>query len=144
VTTVYEPCYCSAMGYTGETKRKYQRDWMAKRRRTWLRENGPCSKCGSKRGLQVDHIDPLLKVSHNVWSWSSERRVEELAKCQVLCSSCHKKKTTLQRREQHPIPHGTDSGYTRRKCRCPDCREAHRVAKHAWRESQRAKGLSAS
>ena len=57
--------------------------------------NGPCVKCGcwDLDQLEVDHIDPNTKVSHRVWSWSKERRENELAKCQVLCRACHLTKT---------------------------------------------------
>ena len=71
----------------------YLRKWTLQRRTAWLRANGPCARCGSKKNLEIDHRDPSTKLSHNVWTWSDKRRKEELAKCQVLCGSCHKKKT---------------------------------------------------
>lgn len=73
--------------------KKYQSAWMKKRRETWLAANGPCRLCGSSERLEVDHIDHSTKVDHRVWSWSDERRKAELAKCQVLCHDCHKRKT---------------------------------------------------
>lgn len=76
-----------------QKQREYQLQWMLKRRRKWIEENGPCSRCGSMIDLEVDHIDATQKVSHRVWSWSEERCNEELAKCQVLCKSCHDIKT---------------------------------------------------
>ena len=60
----------------------------------WLEENGPCARCGANENLEVDHIDPLTKVSHNVWTWAEEKRLEELAKCQVLCHNCHVEKSS--------------------------------------------------
>lgn len=69
----------------------------AARRAEWLRVNGPCQICRSKKDLEVDHIDPSTKVSHRIWGWRGERRNLELAKCQVLCKRCHKKKTKEQR-----------------------------------------------
>ena len=83
-----------------------------------------CVRCGSTESLEVDHIDPALKVTHSVWSWSIPRRDIELAKCQVLCTVCHKAKTKAQR----PIPaHGTVSRYSSKawKCRCDLCRKAN-------------------
>lgn len=44
--------------------------------------------------LQLDHIDAAQKVTHNIWAWSEVKRDLELKKCQVLCRSCHRKKTT--------------------------------------------------
>lgn len=55
--------------------------------------NGPCRKCGGSDRLQLDHINPRTKISHDVWLWGKERREAELAKCQVLCTPCHAKKT---------------------------------------------------
>lgn len=78
---------------TKREQRKYQREWIAKRRQKWIKENGPCNKCGTWDNLEVDHIDPQDKVNHRVWSWSDERRKEELKKCQVLCEECHKTKS---------------------------------------------------
>ena len=82
-----------------EAHRLQQKAWYEKvvkgRRKDWIEANGPCAKCGSWDRLEVDHIDPSTKVSHNVWGWSETRRLEELAKCQVLCYSCHKEKTRL-------------------------------------------------
>jgi 5-methylcytosine-specific restriction endonuclease McrA len=107
---------------------RYQREWVAKRRKEWLDKNGPCVKCGRNDKLQVDHIDPRLKTTHKIWSWSETKRLEELKKCQVLCEKCHKKKTI-----EHRFPkHGTAARY-RRKCRCAACKEAHRLAVADWR-----------
>lgn len=33
--------------------------------------------------------------------------------------------------------HGTPTGYTTDKCRCPDCREAQRVYHQEWRARRR-------
>lgn len=66
-------------------------------RRKWFKENGPCQQCGSDQNLELDHINPEEKVCHTVWSWTPMRRALELKKCQVLCRSCHRKKTALNR-----------------------------------------------
>lgn len=33
--------------------------------------------------------------------------------------------------------HGTDHGYTRKKCRCDRCKTAHKEAQRAWRAKRR-------
>lgn len=76
-----------------ELQRKYQREWYKKRRNAWLDKNGPCVDCGTTEHLEVDHVDPLTKVNHSIWSWSEHRRLEELKKCVVRCHSCHKRKS---------------------------------------------------
>lgn len=84
----------------GNEKRKYQREWIAERRTEGIAYlGGKCAHCGSSRNLQVDHKDSLEKISHKIWSWAEARRKKELDKCQLLCESCHKKKT-LERKEQ--------------------------------------------
>lgn len=58
-----------------------------------------CIKCGNNdyRVLEFDHIDPKTKsigiaqALHNIWAW--DRILNEIKKCQILCSNCHKIKT---------------------------------------------------
>lgn len=91
-----------------EQQKEYQRQWMANRRSKWFAENGPCIKCNSWNNLELDHINPEDKISHNIWSWSEKRIKEETAKCQVLCEDCHKEKT-LNNKE---YCYGENSGKT--------------------------------
>lgn len=83
-----------------EYQRNYQRTWMKTRRQKWLEVNGPCRQCGSLERLEIDHIDPRDKVQHRVWSWSHDRMMAELRKCQVLCHECHKAKTAEYARQR--------------------------------------------
>jgi 5-methylcytosine-specific restriction endonuclease McrA len=125
--------YYVAMPYKdSDAQRAYQNEWTKRQRTTWLRQNGPCAVCGSWEDLQVDHVEPGEKVSHRIWSWSASRRDVELEKCQALCLPCHKVKTCA---DQAPPPHGTNVRYTNRywKCRCSECREAHRIANAKYR-----------
>lgn len=78
---------------TPEEQRRYQREWLARRRAAWFAENGPCVDCGSWEELQLDHVDASQKIEHNVWSWAKARRLAELAKCVVRCQPCHWDKT---------------------------------------------------
>lgn len=119
------------MGYTGEKKREYQREWLRKRRTAWLSDNGPCAKCGSWDDLEVDHINPSEKspllVGWNgtgkMWSWSKVRLAEELSKCQVLCKTCHSEKTAFEYEIKRE--HGRNM-YEKYGCRCNVCKEAKR------------------
>ena len=90
-----------------EDKRKYQREWVARRRREWIETHGPCALCGSDERLEVDHIDPSTKITNSVWSWSSERRAAELAKCRVLYYECHKHKSATE------MPKGEDCSFSK-------------------------------
>jgi 5-methylcytosine-specific restriction endonuclease McrA len=82
-----------------EVQRNYCRQWVAKRRADYFADKA-CVKCGSKDRLELDHIDPAEKTHHAIWTWSEERRLAEIAKCQVLCYKCHKEKTAAYVSEQ--------------------------------------------
>ena len=101
---------------------EYQRKWMARRRAEWFEKNCICLGCGSKENLEIDHIDASKKISHKVWSWSENRRNEELAKCQVLCHSCHVLKSKSSGVWQI-AEHGGYTMYTKHKCKCTLCRK---------------------
>ena len=90
------------------------RKWRAKRRdeRRALAYDllgGRCVVCGYNTdmdGLEIDHIEPLRRDGSNGfqfnssrwWMYRWERVVEELAKCQLLCGTCHRIKTRQEAR----------------------------------------------
>ena len=119
------------MSYNDKARqREYMRKWIADRRASYLADKS-CRLCGSVKDLQLDHIDPTQKISHRVWSWRFERREAELAKCQVLCRSCHKDKTAKD--QGWVTGHGTMADY-KRGCRCELCRTVHSGAAKSWRQ----------
>lgn len=126
------------MGHTAKTRATALAK-MKQRRSDWLEENGPCVICGSAENLEVDHIDSSTKVSHKVWSWSDEKRNNELAKCQVLCQKHHYEKTALDRFQK--VKHGTETMYNHYKCRCAECRVYRSEYKKAYRDKRKALGL---
>lgn len=111
----------------------FARAWRAKRRAEWVASRGgACEQCGSTTDLEVDHIDPATKLYNpgQVWTARAEIREAELAKCQVLCKSCH-----LEKSWGHQMHvHGTRAMYTKHKCRCEECR-AWRAADHKRRKA---------
>lgn len=122
------------MAYKDKKKqREYQRAWKENRRRAFF--NGKrCLQCGSIENLQLDHVDPTKKVSHKIWTWSSERRNAEVKKCQVLCTSCHKRKT---KKSVEMLAHGTRGATMYRKgCRCDLCKKAQILRVYRWRRSK--------
>lgn len=112
---------------TRELQNEYQRKRLAKRRAEWF-EGKICTNCGSEENLELHHLDPETKISHNVWSWSQKRRDEELLKCVVLCEICHNKISSEQFKEWYSTPlenkkHGTSNTYNKHGCRCDLCKE---------------------
>ena len=79
--------------YFKEYHHKWYLEVMVPRREKWFLENGPCVDCGSWENLELDHVNPDTKIHSAIWSWSDQRRSEELTKCQPRCYDCHKKKT---------------------------------------------------
>lgn len=123
------------MPYKDKIKQlEYQRQWMQKRRNSFFVDK-TCIECDSTEKLELDHVDPKTKIDHRIWSWSETRRLEEIAKCQILCQTCHKKKNIKQIKANIP-EHGTYS-YKHKKCRCNICvisyRDYNRETKAAWR-----------
>jgi 5-methylcytosine-specific restriction endonuclease McrA len=110
-------------------QRAYQREWMARRRADYF-HGKICVKCGDNSQLELDHIFPESKLSHCVWSWTKERREQELSKCQVLCAACHQKKSNASLLK--PFMHGTNLAYSK-GCRCKDCKKASALRKAKWR-----------
>lgn len=76
-------------------RKKYSRDWVRNRRASFF-EGKKCVICGYDKKLELDHINPETKISHQIWSWSAIRRDLEILKCQVLCEECHKSKSAIE------------------------------------------------
>lgn len=112
-----------------DERRAYQRNWVARRRAAWMAGKA-CESCGSTENLHVHHRDPAEKVTHNVWSWGQARRDAELAKCAVLCETCHRDyhARVLER-------HGTTRRY-QAGCRCGLCRWAKQISNERYRLSR--------
>lgn len=109
---------------TKEAQRLYQLEWMKKRRQAWIdSQGGACNECGSTDQLEVDHVDPATKSMQPtaIWSRKESVRVEELAKCQVLCHDCHLDKTLAA----VTWTHGR-TGYSK-GCRCEVCYNAQKA-----------------
>lgn len=118
-----------------EYMREYRRLWMRRRRADYF-DGKVCAHCGSDGPLELDHIDPELKVHHAIWSWRADRRNAELAKCQPLCTECHKTKTFLQTHGERS--HGEVRMYKRGGCRCQLCVTANTEYRRSLKQNKRA------
>jgi 5-methylcytosine-specific restriction endonuclease McrA len=110
---------------------RYQR----KRKKAIEILGGICKSCGSTKKLEIDHIDPDLKSFSVGSGWSRSDFFEELKKCQLLCSSCHKNKTFGPIRKKRK--HGTHAMHTRGKCRCQQCKDFFNQYKRELRARKR-------
>jgi 5-methylcytosine-specific restriction endonuclease McrA len=57
---------------------------------------GQCVECGAGEDLQIDHINPLHKsfsVADKIAQYAWPKIEAELKKCQLLCITCHGKKS---------------------------------------------------
>lgn len=101
-----------------------------------VRLGGMCKLCGAVDNLEFDHIDPQTKVESisKLWSHAKEIIEAELAKCQLLCKSCHLSKSlaTLPKLE-----HGTVGMYERHKCRCDVCRRFYAQYRQKYRPANK-------
>lgn len=93
---MFESSYPSVPYSDPQKQNEYVKAYVRRRRDAWFAENGPCASCGSWNDLQLDHKDRTTKVSHTIWGWSQKRREEELAKCQALCVTCHREKSSAE------------------------------------------------
>jgi hypothetical protein len=100
-----------------------------------------CAVCGSTRWLEFDHINRDRKDTKHLLSqmWRSkwDNVVEELKKCQLLCKSCHAKKSQTEQGHIGTREHGLLSTYENLKCRCDACRKANAVYMKAYKQRRK-------
>lgn len=100
---------------------------------------GHCAKCGSVEGLEFDHIDPATKLfSISAKAARGMQAIEgELAKCQLLCLSCHRSKNSVdmaamvKRNEHGGGLHGI------KRCKCALCHERRLQTQNERRREKR-------
>lgn len=61
----------------------------------------PCVDCDETDPivLEFDHIDPSTKrskIANVLGSWNWDTILSEIAKCEVRCANCHRRRTTKQ------------------------------------------------
>jgi len=79
-----------------------------RRRALIAKLGGVCASCGTKRGLQFDHLKPR-RWKPSKLSRSTRLRVYERAaragKLQLLCADCHVAKSAREGKGYDPIAH---------------------------------------
>ena len=85
--------YCSH-----KCKNKWtQTEWLKRRKQKFVQyKGGTCEKCGYDKhhaALEFHHIDPstkVLEVAAMVRTYGLEKIQEEIDKCILICSNCHR------------------------------------------------------
>lgn len=93
----YNAAYCDAHRDEKREEDAKQRVWFVGNLNIIKAAQG-CDDCGTRDGrLDHHHLDPATKtynVSH-MCGYSLEAFMDEIAKCTVLCRSCHKKRHSV-------------------------------------------------
>ena len=88
---------------------------------------GKCISCGIESSLEFDHINPDTKEYAVSDIWSIPKLFwKEIAKCQLLCTDCHKTKTS---NERYKVSHG-GGACGKHECKCIPCRARKREYNH--------------
>lgn len=92
------------------SRRNHERTMADNRRRIAAHlSSRPCVDCGESDVvvLDFDHVrEKLMDVSrmvHTGWPW--KRILEEIAKCEVRCENCHRRRTSERRAEKRARSH---------------------------------------
>ena len=98
-----------------------------RRKKLMMLLGGQCEHCGSRENLHFDHKDPKKKefAISKMLDAPESVLTDEVNKCQLLCSDCHREKTREKWEFGSPeSKHGTIWRYKKYKCRCNRCRQA--------------------
>ena len=95
------------------------------KREKWIKENGPCNRCGSNENLHVHHIDPSTRIATNIFSINIKDMEEELIGCIVLCHSCHVDIHTEMKRNKVEV----EINKKRKTITCSICKKENKLTK---------------
>jgi len=84
----------------GKISKEYHQKYYAERKKEYVRIlGGCCVKCGSTENLQFDHIEKDSRefVIAKIMKRKRAFVLQELKKCQLLCDTCHRKKSIIEK-----------------------------------------------
>ena len=87
--------------YIDRSQRRKQELWAE--RTQWLLDyfvEHPCADCGETDPvvLEFDHLrDKRFNIGPELANYAWEDIVEEIAKCEVVCANCHRRRTARRR-----------------------------------------------
>lgn len=100
----------------------------------WRKElGGKCIDCGSTSDLEFDHVEPSEKsfTISSGWSMNIDLVREELSKCVLRCSTCHKSRSV----QQYAVPHGGGKA-GKKGCSCESCRAKRKEYMKRWKDNR--------
>lgn len=109
------------MKFKGREKEYHRQYYYSRRQKLYNYLGGKCVQCESTKNLEFDHIDPSLKSFDIKKNHTIDSIKNELDKCQLLCNTCHSKKTA---KENTGITHGSVYAWMKAKCKCEECTSA--------------------
>jgi len=63
-----------------------------------------CCRCGSTDRMEIDHINPSLKISRqSILSIGIEKAMGEIDNLRLLCYQCHRNWSTAQRKAAYKL-----------------------------------------
>lgn len=130
ILTIEGICYTNYMSYTKQQRSEYSKRSREAAKNAFLMSRGnKCVKCGSSERLEIDHIDRTKREYCVSQHWQRPKILAiELPKCQLLCHTCHLKKTKTERflARKHSL------GTYRLGCRCDRCKTAKSIARRKY------------
>lgn len=83
---------------------------------------GACAVCGSVDRLEFDHIDPSTKIDVINFRWAAAKVEAEVAKCQLLCRTCHQRKSAYESKLRYGCVRPMDwTTIAQHLARCDEC-----------------------
>jgi hypothetical protein len=79
---------------TNNTRLQAFRAWIASMKAV------PCTDCGERlppEAMDFDHLQVKSWQVSDMWSYSREKAVAEIAKCELVCANCHRVRTQTRR-----------------------------------------------
>lgn len=99
-----------------------------------------CAHCGTTEKMSIDHINndrsDAKHMPNRLLLCSWDGVVAELKNCQLLCKSCHAKKSMRERGFADVSGHGKESTYSH-GCRCDSCKSGHAMYQFNWRKTRK-------
>lgn len=124
------------------SRAEYDLERYYKRRSEYIEKlGGKCIRCNSTDALEFDHIDAQSK-SFDISSMMLRQKDmvdAEIAKCQLLCHSCHRTKSIDAGDVLPPTQHGSINMYRVYKCRCDLCKATWNAKTREWKAKAKLK-----